>query len=47
VELIRRIGQDGVDYLEGPHDLKKYTVEQIKNVRDDYRARLKAMRDKA
>jgi hypothetical protein len=47
VELIRRIGQDGVDYLEGPHDLKKYTVEQIKKVRDDYRARLKAMRDKA
>ncbi len=47
VELIRRIGQDGVDYLEGPHDPKKYTVEQIKKVRDDYRARLKAMRDKA
>jgi len=41
VELIRRIGQDGVDYLEGPHTPKKYTIEQIRQIRDDYRLKLK------
>jgi hypothetical protein len=41
VELIRRIGQDGVDYLEGPHTSKKYTIEDIKSIRDSYRLKLK------
>jgi hypothetical protein len=40
-ELIRRIGLDEVERLEGPQDPKKYTIDELKAIRDDYRKRLK------
>jgi hypothetical protein len=40
-ELIRRIGLAEVERLEGPSSPKKYTIQELKAVRDDYRARLK------
>lgn len=39
--LIEREGIETVDYLEGPHDPKHYTVEDLKAIRDEYRKRLK------
>jgi hypothetical protein len=42
VELIRRIGQAGVDRLEGPHAARRFRADDLKAIRDDYRARLKA-----
>jgi hypothetical protein len=39
LELINRIGHELLAWLEGPHELKKYTIEQLKEIRDDYRAK--------
>jgi hypothetical protein len=36
-----RIGQAALDWLEGPHDAKKYTIEDLRKIRDDYRMRLR------
>ena len=36
IELIKRIGEDKVDWIEGPHDPKKYTIEELKEIRATY-----------
>jgi hypothetical protein len=38
VRLVKRIGSDKVDWLEGPHSARKYTVDEIKTIKADYRA---------
>jgi len=43
-ELIRRIGQAAVDEIEGPHEQKKYTVDDLKAIKAEYKAKLKALR---
>jgi hypothetical protein len=42
-ELIRRIGLHEVERLEGPHPAKKYTIEDLREIRVEYRARLKTI----
>ena len=37
--LILRYGQELVDYLEGPHDLKHYTIDDLKALRKKYSAK--------
>jgi hypothetical protein len=44
LRLIDKIGQAKVDWLEGLHEPKRYTIEQIKAIRDDYRGRVREMR---
>jgi hypothetical protein len=46
-ELIRRIGQAEVDRLEGPHEPKRYRADDLKAIRDTYRAKLKAEQKEA
>lgn len=41
--LLVKIGADNVDWLEGPHEPKKYTVEDLKAIRDEYRRKFKEM----
>lgn len=41
--LVKRIGQDKVDYLEGPHKPKKYTIEEIKAIKQMFKDRTKAL----
>jgi hypothetical protein len=41
--LISKVGQSVVDWLEGPHEPKKYSIDELRAIRDDYRARVKAM----
>jgi hypothetical protein len=43
-ELIRRIGQDKVDWLEGPHDVKKYTHDELRDLAASYRAKLRDLK---
>ena len=43
VNLIQKIGLDRVEWLEGPHEPLKLTVEAIKALRDEYRAKTKAL----
>jgi len=47
VELVKRVGIDLVDWLEGPHEPKKYTVEQLKAMTAEYRAKTRELRGRA
>jgi hypothetical protein len=44
LHLIKRIGLAEVEALEGPHPPKKYTIDELENLRAEYRAKLKAVR---
>jgi hypothetical protein len=37
LSLIQRIGQASVDWLEGPHEPKRYTIEDLKSIKAEYR----------
>ena len=41
IALIQRIGLIRVVRLEGPHEPKKYTADDLRQIRDTYRAKLK------
>lgn len=41
--LIAKIGQDAVEWLEGPHEQKKYTADDLREIRDYYRARTREL----
>ncbi|WXF85498.1 recombination protein NinG [Pseudomonas syringae pv. atrofaciens] len=38
LELVRRIGVVNVEWLEGPHEPQKYTIEELKAITAKYRA---------
>lgn len=44
LELIRRIGADKVDWLEGPHEPKRYTIEDLKAIKAEYRAKVRELK---
>lgn len=39
--LIERIGAEKVAWLEGPHEPKKYTADELRSIRDEYRRRVR------
>jgi len=43
INLVKKIGQDNVDWLEGPHDAKKYTIDELKEIKLKYRAKWRAI----
>lgn len=43
IELIKRIGQENVDWLEGAHQPAKYSIEGLKNIKAEYRRKLKEL----
>jgi len=42
--LIRRVGAQQVEWLEGKHEPKKYTIDELKQIRDKYRVMAKALK---
>ncbi|MBD8235642.1 recombination protein NinG [Pseudomonas fluorescens] len=44
IELVRRIGAEAVDWLEGPHEAKKYTVDELKAMTAEYRAKTRELK---
>lgn len=42
-ELIRRVGLEEVERLEGPHPPQKWTVDQLKEIKAHYSAKIKAL----
>lgn len=44
IRLVLRIGAEKVDWLEGPHTARKYTVEEIKAIKADYRAKTRELK---
>jgi len=43
--LIEKIGLERVEWLEGPHEPKKYTIDELKGIRDLYRRKLKELKN--
>lgn len=44
IELIRRIGEEKVAWLEGPHEPKKYTIDELKTLTAHYRAKTRELK---
>ena len=45
--LIERIGLERVEWLEGHHEATKYSIEQIKQIKADYKLKFKELKDGA
>ncbi|ULT73008.1 recombination protein NinG [Pseudomonas sp. BC42] len=44
LSLLQRIGAEKLDWLEGPHPTRKYTIEEIKAIKADYREKIKELK---
>jgi hypothetical protein len=44
IELVKRIGAELVEWLEGPHEAKRYTIEDLKAITAEYRAKTRELR---
>ncbi|MDI3184676.1 recombination protein NinG [Pseudomonas paracarnis] len=44
ISLLQRIGEEKVAWLEGPHEAKKYTVDELKAMTADYRAKTRELK---
>ena len=44
IELVKRIGAEAVEWLEGPHEPKKYTIEELKAMTAEYRAKTRELK---
>lgn len=47
IRLVQRIGADRVAWLEGPHQACKHTIEDLKAVKAEYRAKIKQLKEAA
>ncbi len=47
IRLIARIGADAVSWLEGPHEPRRYTVEELKAIKAEYRAKAREIKRRA
>lgn len=36
VSLVKKIGREGMDYLEGPHDPKNYIIADVQEIKQKY-----------
>ena len=39
-----KIGKDALDWLEGPHEPKRYTIEDLKAIKAEYRRKLRELK---
>ena len=44
VSLLQRIGIEKVEWLEGKHEPKRYTIEDLKAIKAEYRAKVREMK---
>lgn len=44
INLVARIGADRVEWLEGPHAPKKYTIDELKEIKRFYSAEVRRLR---
>ena len=45
IELVKRIGVKMVEWLEGPHQPQKYTIEDAKEIKQYYKEQLKILKE--
>lgn len=43
INLIKKIGLEKVEWLEGPHEPKRYTIEDLKEIKRIYKAKIKEL----
>jgi len=43
IRLVKKIGQAAVDCLEGPHEPKRYTIDELKKIKARYRRLLREL----
>jgi hypothetical protein len=43
IGLVAKIGAEAVEWLEGPHDLKQYRVEDLKEIQQTYKRKIKEL----
>ena len=43
INLIKRIGQEAVDWIEGPHESKRYTIDNLKTIQRWYKRKIKRL----
>jgi len=44
-ELVRRIGLDGVEWLEGPHPPARWTIDELKAMHAEYLAKCRSLKE--
>lgn len=44
INLVKRIGREAVDWLEGPHEAKRYTAEQLREIKREYRRKVRELK---
>lgn len=44
INLVKKIGQANIEWLEGHHEPKKYTIEEIKQIKTEYRLKLRELK---
>jgi len=44
INLVKKIGLSRVEWLEGPHDPKKYSIEDLKDIEATYKNKLKELK---
>jgi len=44
INLVLRIGADKVAWIEGPHEPKRYTIEDLKEIKAHYRALIRELK---
>ncbi|MND94166.1 Bacteriophage Lambda NinG protein [compost metagenome] len=47
IRLVQRIGAEKVSWLEGPHQARKYTIEDLKAIKAAYRGKIKQLKEAA
>lgn len=45
IALLEKIGPEGVAYLEGPHEPKKYTIDDLKAIKQDYKNKARWLKE--
>ncbi|MFD2641836.1 recombination protein NinG [Pseudomonas japonica] len=47
INLVRRIGAEAIAFLEGPHEARRYTIEDLKALKAEYKAKIKELKGEA
>ena len=45
INLVKKIGVEKVEWLEGKHEAKKYTIDELKEIKEKYKTLLKRYRN--
>jgi hypothetical protein len=46
VNLVKLIGLERVERLEGPHPAKHYSIDDLKDIKETYKRKLKALQNR-